>query len=170
LVDDGLFKYYGVAVWNAFILDSNDKEYISLKRLVQIAQKVGGENHKFRYIQTPFNIAKTQAYSAESQIVGGKPYTLIGAAKKLGIDIIGSSSLLQMNLFKKSFTREVGFVLDKNMILENDIQLALQFVRSTSGLLSGLFASKVPVHIKNNIKIASVKAIPPTRYNLLYRL
>ncbi len=170
LADEGLFKYYGVAVWNAFILDSNEAEYISLKRLVQIAQKVGGENHRFKYIQTPFNIAKTQIYSINTQKVDNQPCTLIQAAKKLGIDIIGSSSLLQMNLFKKSFNSEVGFILDESMTLENDIQLALQFVRSTSGVLSSLFASKAPVHIKNNVKIASIKATPPSRYNLLYRL
>lgn len=170
LADEGLFKYYGVAVWNAFILDSNEAEYISLERLVQIAQKVGGENHRFKYIQTPFNIAKTQIYSINTQKVDNQPCTLIQAAKKLGIDIIGSSSLLQMNLFKKSFNSEVGFILDESMTLENDIQLALQFVRSTSGVLSSLFASKAPVHIKNNVKIASIKATPPSRYNLLYRL
>lgn len=170
LADDGLFKYYGVAVWNAFILDDNEAEHISLERLVQIAQKVGGENHRFKYIQTPFNIAKTQIYSINTQKVDNKPCTLIQAAKKLGIDIIGSSSLLQMNLFKKSFNSEVGFILDESMTLENDIQLALQFVRSTSGVLSSLFASKTPVHIKNNVKIASIKATPPSRYNLLYRL
>lgn len=170
LADDGLFKYYGVAVWNAFILDYNEVEHISLERLVQIAKKVGGENHRFKYIQTPFNIAKTQIYSINTQKVDNQPCTLIQAAKKLGIDIIGSSSLLQMNLFKKSFNSEVGFILDESMTLENDIQLALQFVRSTSGVLSSLFASKTPVHIKNNVKIASIKATPPSRYNLLYRL
>ena len=53
-----------------------------------------------------------------------------------------------MNLFKKSFNEKVGYLLDSKMILENDIQLALQFVRSTPGLISSLFASKVPVHIK----------------------
>lgn len=170
LADEGLFKYYGVAVWNAFILNSDEVEHISLDRLVQIAKKVGGENHRFKYIQTPFNIAKTQIYSINTQKVDNQPCTLIQAAKKLGIDIIGSSSLLQMNLFKKSFNSEVGFILDESMTLENDIQLALQFVRSTSGVLSSLFASKTPVHIKNNVKIASIKATPPSRYNLLYRL
>ncbi len=170
LADEGLFKYYGVAVWNAFILDVSEAEYISLEKLVRIAQKVGGENHRFRYIQTPFNIAKTQAYSVNTQRVKDESCTLIQAARRLGVDIISSSSLLQMNLFKKSFNREVGFILDESMTLKNDIQLALQFVRSTSGIISSLFASKVPVNIKNNIKIASIKATPPSRYNLLYRL
>lgn len=170
LADEGLFKYYGAAVWNAFILDASEAEHISLEKLVRIAQKVGGENHRFRYIQTPFNIAKTQAYSVNTQKVNDESCTLIQAARRLGVDVISSSSLLQMNLFKKSFNREVGFILDESMTLKNDIQLALQFVRSTSGIISGLFASKVPVNIKNNVKIASIKATPPSRYNLLYRL
>ena len=76
----------------------------------------------------------------------------------------------QMNLFKKSFKAETGYLLDNKMILKNDIQLALQFVRSTPGLISSLFASKVPVHIKNNVKISEIKATSTANYNLMYRV
>jgi aryl-alcohol dehydrogenase-like predicted oxidoreductase len=170
LADEGLFKYYGVAVWNAFVLDMDANEHISLERLVKIALKVGGENHRFRYIQTPFNLGKTQAFTSLTQSVNGNLCTLLQASHRLGIGVISSSSLLQMKLFKNSFSAEVGMILDETMTLKNDIQLALQFVRSTSGIVSSLFASKVPVHIKNNVAISQIKAIPPSRYNLLYRL
>jgi len=168
LADEGLFKYYGVAVWNGFISENDEK--ISLKRLVEIAKKVGGENHRFKYIQTPFNMAKTTIFTHPTQEVDSEACTLIQAAHRLGIGVISSSSLLQMNLFKKSFTPETGVILDDSMTLTNDIQLALQFVRSTPGIVSSLFGSKVPVNIKSNCEISKVKAVPKAKYDLLYRL
>ena len=168
LAEKGLFSSYGVAVWNGFI--TKELESISLEKLVQIAQKVGGDNHRFKNIQTPFNMAKTEIYTIPTQSVNGEACTLLQSAHRLGIGVLSSSSLLQMNLFHKSFSAETGAVLDNSMALKSDIQLALQFVRSTPGIVSSLFGSKVPVHIRHNCEIATVKSIPQSKYNLLYRL
>lgn len=168
LADEGLFKSYGVCVWNGFTAEN--KELISLEKLVEIAQKVAGEKNRFKYIQFPFNMGKTNAYTTLTQKVGGEECTIIQAAHRLNIGVISSSSLLQMKLFKKSFSAETGAVLDDTMTLKSDIQLALQFVRSTPGIVSGLFASKAPVHVKENCEISKVKSVPRDRYDLLYRL
>lgn len=168
LADEGLFKTYGVAVWNGFT--SENDELISLEKLVEIAKKVGGDNHRFKYIQLPFNMGKTNAYTSLTQKVNNQECSIINAAYKLGIGVISSSSLLQMNLFKKSFTAETGVVLDDTMTLKSDIQLALQFVRSTPGIVSSLFGSKAPVHIKENCEISKVKSVKREKYDLLYRL
>ncbi|MGE4383883.1 MAG: aldo/keto reductase [Arcobacter sp.] len=169
MVGKGMIKSYGVAVWNGFI-DKSTNEHINLEDLVEIAIKVGGENHNFKYIQTPFNMAKTSIYTMPTQTVKGEECTLLQAAHRLKIGVISSSSLLQMNLFKKSFNAQVGYLLDSKMVLENDIQLALQFVRSTPGLISSLFASKVPVHIKKNLEITKVAATSKAKYDLMYRV
>ena len=170
MVAQGFIKYYGIAVWNGFINEKNSGEHINLEDLVKIAKKVGGENHHFKYIQTPFNMAKTTIYSHPTQTVNGEACTLLQASHRLNLGVISSSSLLQMNLFKKSFNQETGFLLDKSMTLENDIQLALQFCRSTPGIISSLFASKAPIHIKQNVKISQVKAVPRANYDLMYRV
>lgn len=170
LCDNGCMKYYGIAVWNGFIDQKGLNEHINLEDLVNIAKKVGGENHRFKYIQTPFNIAKTSIYTMPTQSVKGEACTLLQATHRLGIGVISSSSLLQMNLFKKSFKAETGYLLDPEMILKNDIQLALQFVRSTPGIISSLFASKAPVHVKENVEITKVKMAPRSRYDLMYRV
>lgn len=170
MADKGMLKYYGVAVWNAFINPKNNKELINLEDLVKIAEKVGGENHRFKYIQTPFNMGKTSIYTLPTQTVKGEECTLLQAAHRLGMGVISSSSLLQMNLFKKSFKPETGYLLDPNMTLTKDIQLALQFVRSTPGIISSLFASKVPVHIKENLEITKIKSTPRANYDLIYRV
>ncbi|MDH4945325.1 aldo/keto reductase [Sulfurimonas sp. C5] len=169
LADLGLIQSYGVAVWNGFTSE-NSSELISLEKLVECAIKVGGMGHRFKYIQLPFNMGKTTAYTAETQKVDGVACSVINAAHNLGIGVISSSSLLQMNLFKKSFSAETGVVLDNSMTLKNDIQLALQFVRSTPGIVTSLFGSKVPVNIRENCEISKVRAVPRTKYDLLYRL
>lgn len=170
MADMDLINYYGVATWNGFTNDRNSNELMNLEDLVDIAQKVGGENHRFKYIQTPFNMGKTSIYTMPTQIVNNEECTLLQAAHRLGIGVISSSSLLQMNLFKKSIKPEAGYLLDSKMILKNDIQLALQFVRSTPGLISSLFASKVPVHIRENLEITKIKATPRANYDLIYRV
>lgn len=168
LADEGCFQYYGVATWNGFINQKMEK--LDLERMVKIARKVGGDHHRFRYIQTPFNMAKTDIYTMPTQTVNGEACTLLQAAHRLGIGVLSSSSLLQMNLFHKSFSAETGAVLDRSMTLTSDIQLALQFVRSTPGIVSSLFGSIVPVHIRHNCEISAIKSIPQAQYNLLYRL
>jgi aryl-alcohol dehydrogenase-like predicted oxidoreductase len=169
MVEKGMIKHYGVAVWNGFI-DESTNEHINLEDLIEIAIKVAGINHNFKYIQTPFNIAKTSIYTMPTQSVKGEACTLLQAAHRLKIGVISSSSLLQMNLFKKSFNAQVGYLLDSKMILENDIQLALQFVRSTPGIITSLFASKVPVHIKKNLEITKIPIATKTKYDLMYRV
>ena len=109
-------------------------------------------------------------YTQETQSVEGSTCTLLQAAHRLGIGVISSSSLLQMNLFKKSFSPESGVILDESMTLKSDIQLALQFVRSTPGIISSLFGSKVPLHVKENVEISKIKSTQRSKYDLLYRL
>lgn len=169
LADAGRFAYYGVAVWNGFTSE-NSAERLSLEKLVNIAKEVGGENHRFKYIQTPFNMAKTTIYTTPTQKVNHEECTLLQAAHRLGIGVISSSSLLQMNIFKGSFSTTTGAILDDSMTLKSDIQLALQFVRSTPSLITSLFGSKVPVHIKENVAISQIKATPRVKYDLLYRM
>ncbi|MDR3345929.1 MAG: aldo/keto reductase [Campylobacteraceae bacterium] len=171
LVAEGKMRSYGVAVWNAFTYDENNSEHINIESLCDIALKVGGEHHHFKYIQLPFNIAKTEGYRVKNQkMKDGCYYTLLDAARKLTLGVIGSSSLLAMNLFKSSFKPEVGYLLDKDMRLASDIELALQFVRSTKGIITSLFSSKASEHVRSNLNIANINAAPASRYDLLYRL
>jgi aryl-alcohol dehydrogenase-like predicted oxidoreductase len=171
LADEGLFKHYGVAVWNAFIYDEENDEHINIEKLYDIAKKVGGDNHRFKYLQTPLNIAKSAIYSNKNQkMKDGEYYSTLQVAHKLNLGVITSSSLLQMNLFKSSFKPEVGYILDKDMQLSSDIQLALQFVRSTPTVVTSLFGSHNSEHIAQNIEISKIKATPKAMYDLIYRV
>ncbi|KFL35407.1 MULTISPECIES: aldo/keto reductase [unclassified Sulfurospirillum] len=168
-VNEGKIKSYGIAVWNAFTYEEGNSEYIRLEDVYDVACKVGGANHHFKYIQFPFNIAKTHAYSIPNQKMrDGNYYTPLQVAHKLGLGVMSSSSLLQMHLFQKPFKPEVGYLLDSNMELQSDIQLALQFVRSTRGIVTSLFSSSKSEHVSSNLSIATVPATNSAKYNLLY--
>ena len=170
-VKEGKMKAYGIAVWNAFTYEPTNPEYISIEDVYDVACRVGGSNHHFRYLQMPFNLAKTNAYSVANQKMSdGKLYTPLHVAYKLGLGVISSSSLLQMNLFKKAFKPEVGYALDKEMVLKSDVDLALQFVRSTQGIVTSLFSSHEPDHVTCNVSIARIAATKSATYNLLYQL
>jgi len=168
-VKEGKIGSYGVATWNGLLYDEQNEEFISLAKLIEIAQSVGGENHHFKYLQVPFNLAKTTALTlANQKLEDNNYYTLVEASKKFGLGIVGSSSLLRMNLFKRQFKPEVSYILDPEMKLTTNTQLALQFVRSSRFLISSLFSSRFDVHVKHNIEIASLSAVPQKRYDLLY--
>ena len=171
LVTEGKIKAYGLAVWNAFSYEEGNDEHINIEEVYDVACRVGGAEHHFKYLQLPFNIAKTQAYSLATQKMrDGRFYTPLQVAHKLGLGVIGSSSLLQMHLFQKPFRPEVGYVLDSTMKLTSDIQLALQFARSTRGFVSSLFSSQQSEHVKSNIEISQIPAVNSNKYNLLYQM
>ena len=171
MVSVGKIKAYGIAVWNAFTYKEGNSEYINLEEVYDIARNVGGTNHHFKYIQLPFNIAKTHAYSVPNQKMSdGNYYTPLQVAHKLGLGVMSSSSLLQMHLFQKPFKPEVGYLLDSKMELQSDVQLALQFVRSTRGIVTSLFSSSSRDHVSSNLGIATINATNSAKYNLLYKV
>ena len=151
LADEGKIRCYGVACWNGFLFDPNHAEYLSLGDIHAIAREVGGEAHRFRYVQAPFNLAKTQAFTfSNQQGPDGRYYTLMQAVQGYGLRMIGSSSLLQMNLFKGNFKDEVREMLGTQDL--TDVATALQFARA--GVLSALFGAVDPQHVEDNLLLA----------------
>lgn len=152
LVDEGKIRHYGIASWNAFLYDEDHTEYLSLNDIMQIAQEVGGESHHFKYIQSPFNLVKTHAYNyANQQGPDGRYYTLMQAIEGFGLNLLASSSLLQMNLFKGKFDQTIRETLGTSEL--TDIGTALQFARS-GNVLSALFGAVDTQHVKENMLLA----------------
>lgn len=143
---------YGVAAWNGFLYEEGHTEYLSLARLVDIARHVGGEQHGFKYIQSPFNLAKPHAYGYTNQrSEDGGYYPLMHTCSYYGITYIGSSPLLQKNLFKRPFSPRIGeLMMTKDL---NDVASALQFARS-AGAISTVFGAVDPLHVIDNTILA----------------
>lgn len=165
LVKEGKIRTYGIASWNAFLYEEDHTEYLSLMDIVALAQEVAGEKHHFRYIQSPFNLAKTHAYSyANQKGPDGRYYTLMQAVQGFGLNLMVSSSLLQMNLFKGKFDQKMGETLGTSAL--TDISSALQFARS-AGAISALFGAVDPKHVQDNLLLAYLPRVHPQKISSL---
>jgi len=152
MVKEKKIKSYGIATWNGFLYEETHKEYMSLGDIVKIAQKVGGKNHNFKYVQSPFNLGKPEAYNFNNQKgPDGRYYTLLQAVNGFGLQLIASSALLQLNLFKKKFISTIGESLGTSDF--NDVASALQFARS-GGAISALFGAVDATHVEENLTLA----------------
>lgn len=154
LVKEKKIRNYGIASWNGFLYDDKHTEYLSIKDMVDIAVEVGGTEHHFKYIQSPYNIAKSDAYSFSNQKgPDGNYYTLMQALHGYGLKMMASSSLLQTNIFKAKFDDKVGKLLGTSEL--NDVASALQFAR-TGNVVSALFGAVDPKHVEDNLLLAYV--------------
>lgn len=167
MVAEGKIRYYGIAAWNGFLYDEDHTEYISLKDIVDIAREVAGDNHHFKYIQSPYNLVKNEAYSYSNQRgPDGKYYTLMQAVHGYGLKLMGSSSLLQANIFKRDFSPKMGELLGTSDF--NDLISALQFARSSS-VVSSLFGAVDPQHVEDNLILAYLPNSKPENINKLFK-
>lgn len=147
---DGRIRFYGLATWNCFRVDSEESdEYLSLETVVKFAERIGGPQHGFRFIQLPFNLAFTEALTQPYQSIEDDWMSLIEAAMALEIGVFTSVPLLQGQLLKE--TR-----LPQFEGLNAPSQECLQFVRSNPGVIAPLVGHKQPAHIEQNLKVASV--------------
>ena len=152
LVDEGKIRCYGVACWNGFLQEEGHTEYLSLAETVSLAEEVGGKDHRFRYVQSPYNLAKPHACNyANQKGLDGRYHTLMQAVHGYGLKLMASSSLLQMNLFKGKFDEKVSSLLGTGEF--TDVTSALQFARS-GHVTSALFGAADPRHVEDNLMLA----------------
>lgn len=149
---DGQLGFYGVATWNGFRVSPQDAGYHSLEKMVNIASRVGGDDHGFRFIQLPFNLAMPEAYLFGNQAVNGGVYPVLQAAADLGVATMISGSILQGKLasgLPENIRRIFGD-------LDTDAQTSLQFVRSTPHVTTALIGMSSPGHVSENMRLAGV--------------
>jgi len=167
LRDEKKIGAYGIAAWNGFLYEEEHTEYISLAKIVEIARRVGGEDHGFKYLQSPFNMAKPHAYGyANQQCEDGMYYPLMHACARFGLTYMGSSPLLQKNLFKRPFAAKIGELMKTSEL--NDVASALQFARS-AGAISAIFGAVDPSHVSDNAILGYLPGATPEAMENLMR-
>lgn len=159
----GKIQYYGVATWNGFRQEANAKDHLDLVAIEKAAREVGGDGHRFRFVQLPFNLAMTEALTLGNQTIAGKPRTMMEAAHDLGITLIASASLLQGQLAQNL----PPFVADA-LGLENDRERALQFARSAPGITTALVGMSRTAHVEANAKLVGVKVAGLDEFSRLF--
>ena len=150
--NEGKIKFYGMATWECFRVSTDDPQYLSLEDTVTMAKKIGGENHGFRFIQLPFNLAYDQALLGKTQMLGGQPTSLLETAVKLGIGVFTSVPFMQGRLLSPG-------AMPDFCDLKPSLR-ALQFIRSAPGVLAPLVGQKSIEHVSENIEIMKIPVLP----------
>jgi len=150
----GKIAMYGTATWNGYRVPPNSREFLSLARIVQTAREVGGDDHHFKVVQLPINLAMIEAFTNENQVLNGRKRTLLEAASELGITVMASASMLQAKLS----ARLPPIMKEAFPGLRTDAQRAIQFVRSTPGITTALVGMSNVSHVEENLEVAK---IPP---------
>jgi aryl-alcohol dehydrogenase-like predicted oxidoreductase len=145
-------RYYGMATWTCFRVTRGNKDYLSLEDVVKLAEKSGDkEQHGFRFIQLPYNLAYSEALLLKNQSVGSeKNLTILEAAKRLNVKVFTSIPLFQSRLLKAEIPDYMG--------LSDQIAKLVQIIRSSPSVVAPLIGYKKPEHIEQNLKVAD---IPP---------
>jgi predicted aldo/keto reductase-like oxidoreductase len=144
-------RYYGMATWTCFRVPYGSSEYLSLEEIVKLAQSVNegkSNDHGFRFIQLPYNLAYSEALLLKNQNVGDeKNLSILEAASKLNIGVFTSIPLFQGRLLHAT-------IPSYNSELTDPVAKLVQVVRSTPSVIAPLLGQKKPEHVEQNLKIA----------------
>jgi len=149
--DEGKIQFYGMATWECFRVSNDNPQYLSLEDTVKMAEKIGGENHGFRFIQLPFNMYYDQALLGKNQLLGTENVSILEAAVKLEIGVFTSVPFMQGRLLAP------GAMPDFNELKPS--LRALQFIRSSPGVLAPLVGQKSPDHLSENLEIMKIPSL-----------
>jgi aryl-alcohol dehydrogenase-like predicted oxidoreductase len=163
LVKAGRLRFYGVATWNGFRVADGSRDHLSLFELEHMARHAGGERHHFRFVQLPFNLAMPEAYGLANQRSGKEKVSLLSAAQRLGIAVVGSATLYQGNL-----THGLPEIVRRVLGLQSDPENAIQFARSAPGLSTALIGMGRKQHVELNLKPALVPPAAEEEWKKLF--
>ncbi len=156
---EGKIKFYGMATWECFRVPIDNPQYLSLLETVNMAKEIGGENHGFRFIQLPFNLYYDQALLSKNQSFDGEKISILKLAEKMGIGVFTSVPFMQGRLLQPGVMPEFNE-------LKPSLR-ALQFLRSSPGVLAPLVGQKSPEHVSENLEIMKIPPIPKDDFNSL---
>ena len=162
---EGKLKMYGVATWNGFRVPPSSRDYHSLERMTDLAKEIAGENHGFRFIQLPLNLAMPEALTLKNQTIGTEQLSTLEAARTLGITAVASASILQGRVahdLPESVRQTLGS-------LKTDAQTAIQFVRSSPGVTTALVGMSHVEHVEENLELAGISPVDEQQFVRLFQ-
>ncbi len=157
--DRSKIQYYGMATWECFRVSMDHPQYLSLEDVIDIAKDVGGIHHGLRFIQLPFNMYYDQALLNKNQKIDDRTCSILDAAIHLDIGVFTSVPLMQGRLVTSGTLPEFG-TLDPAL-------RALQFVRSTPGVIAPLVGHKKLEHVIENLRLFDVSPMSVEEFNEL---
>src|SRR5215213_4369726 len=160
----GRLRFYGVATWNGFRAKEGTRGYHGLEDIWRLARAAGGDDHGFRFVQLPFNLAMPEALVAENHTHDGARVSLLEAAKALGVTVVASASIKQGEVARGLPER----IREPLGSLSTDAQTAIQFTRSTPGVTTALVGMSRRAHVEENLQLARVAPAAAEDYGRLF--
>lgn len=142
----GAIQAYGCATWNGFRIPASSRNHLAIEELVTLAREIAGDDHHFRVLQLPVNLAMTEAIRSPTQSVHAEPLPLLEAAHRLGISVVGSATLMQSQL-ARALPEEVQSAFPG---FATDARRAIAFSQSLP-LASALVGMKSVAHLEENL-------------------
>jgi aryl-alcohol dehydrogenase-like predicted oxidoreductase len=164
-VEAGKIQFYGTATWDGYRKEEGKRGYISLEELIGLARVTGqGDDHNFRVLQFPYNLAMPEAFLVHNQNFGSQRVSVIQAAHNQKMIVLCSASILQGQLAQTLPESIQKFFAP----LHTDAQKAIQFVRSTPGVTTALVGMGRPEHVEENLQTAKVAPLTWEKFQDLF--
>jgi aryl-alcohol dehydrogenase-like predicted oxidoreductase len=141
-----------------------ERGHLSLAEVLAAARDAGGDDHHFRVVQLPYNLAMLEAFTLANQPADAGLVPMLRAAEHAGVYTMASASMMQGQL-ARGLPPELGGVLPG---LATDAQRALQFVRSTPGVGTALVGMKTVAHVEENAGVAATPPVPWEQFQRLF--
>jgi aryl-alcohol dehydrogenase-like predicted oxidoreductase len=157
----GRIQFYGIATWDGL----RKPGQLNLARIEALAREVAGDKHRFRFVQLPFNFAMTEGLTSDHEEFRGQSASPLTVASGLGLAAIASAPLLQARL-ARGLPEQLATQFPG---IGNDAQRAIQFARSTPGILSALVGMSRRAHVDENLQLSRLPVLEEARYDALWR-
>jgi aryl-alcohol dehydrogenase-like predicted oxidoreductase len=160
----GEIAAWGLATWDGLRVPPEHPEHLSIAEVAQMARTAGGEDHHFRAVQLPVNLAMAQAIAYRSQETPEGRRPALAAAASLGLAAFGSASILQGRL-ASDLPEELDAAFPE---ASAGAERALQFSRSAPGMTASLVGVSNPAHAREDFALARVPPADPARVRALF--
>ena len=155
-------RFYGLATWECFRTPKENSNFLSLTQVIDLAKQVGGNSHGFRFIQLPYNLQFDQAFMQKNQSLDSSEVSVLELAKQSDIGVFTSVPLMQGKLLewirnKPEFTHQ------------SPAGNALQFIRSTPGVLAPLVGQKLDLHVRENLQVLEIPPFSEEEFSRLLK-
>lgn len=163
-VSDGKIRMYGTATWNGYRSPLDAHDYLSIEDMVRLAKEAAGENHHFKAIQLPFNVAMLEALSIYNQGKHEKFVSALESAEFFGMSVFCSAPMVQGKILNRLPDKVKAFFTEGF----TEAQMALQFVRSSPGVTCALAGMKQKNHVVENLGLFKFPRMSKEDYMKLF--
>ncbi len=151
----GKIRAYGLATWSALRAKPDERDHISLARMLELASEIAGLRHNMRAVQLPLNLAMPEALTLPNQPVRGHLLPALDAVRELGLLALASGPLLQGRLGRGQPAH-----VPQLEGLATPASLALQFARSAPSVTSALVGMASVAHTAENTRLMAQPKAP----------